>query len=108
MVKVIADWEHSRSGRGMINNLVDDSDENEGSMTEARVYEFINGDDRKPFLHEWPPHVLYLWHIAYTYDILHNVHQQLQNDCISEGSNAPSVASIKKRHLLNPMIHQLL
>ena len=77
MVKVIADWEHSGSGRGMINNLVDDGDENEGSMTEARVYEFIDGDDRKSFLCERPPHVLYLWHIAYTYDILHNVCQQL-------------------------------
>ena len=77
MVKVIADWERSGSGHGMINNLVDDGDENEGSMTEARVYEFIDGDDRKSFLHERPPHVLYLWHIAYTYDILHNVCQQL-------------------------------
>ena len=47
MVKVIVDWEHSGSGRGMINNLVDDGDENEGNMTEARVYEFIDGDDRK-------------------------------------------------------------
>ena len=52
MVKVIADWEHSGSGCGMINNLVDDGDENEGSMTEARVYEFINGDNGKSFLHE--------------------------------------------------------
>ena len=77
MVKVIADWECSVSGCGMINNLVDNGDKNEGSMTEARVYEFINGDDRKSFLHEQPPHVLYLWHIAYPYDILHNVRQQL-------------------------------
>ena len=61
------------------------------------VYEFIDGDDRKSFLCEQSPHVLYLWHIAYTYDILHNVRQQLRNDCISEGSNAPSVASIKKK-----------
>ena len=97
MVKVIADWKYSGSGRSMINNLVDDGDENEGSMTEARVYEFIDGDDRKSFLCKLPAHVLYLWHIAYTYDILHNVHQQLRNDCMSEGSNAPSVASIKKK-----------
>ena len=41
--------------------------------------------------------MLYLWHIAYTYDILHTVHQQLRNDCISEGSHAPSVASIKRK-----------
>ena len=97
MVKVIADWEHSGSRRGMINNVVDDGDDNEGNTTEARVYEFIDGDDRKSFLCERPPHVLYLLHIAYTYDILHTVHQQLQNDCISEGSHAPSVASIKRK-----------
>ena len=52
MVKVIADWERSSSGRGMINNLVDDGDETEANMTEARVYEFIDGDDRKSFLRE--------------------------------------------------------
>ena len=96
MVKVIADWERSGSGRGMINNLVDDGDDTEGNTTEARVYEFIDGDDRKSFLCERPPHVLYLWHIAYTYDILHTIRQQLQNDCISEGSHAPSVASTKR------------
>ena len=77
MVKVIADWEHSGSGHGMINNLVDDGDDTEGNTTEARVYEFIDGNDRKSFLRERPPHVPYLWHIAYTYDILHTVRQQL-------------------------------
>ena len=40
------DWERSGSGHGMINNLVDDGDRNEGSMTEARVYESIDGDDK--------------------------------------------------------------
>ena len=45
MVKVIADWERSGSGRGMINNLVDEGDETERSLLEARVYEFIGGDD---------------------------------------------------------------
>ena len=81
----------------MINNLIDDGEETEANMTEARVYEFIDGDDRKSFLHERPPHVLYLWHIAYTYDILHTVRQQLRNECISEGSHAPSVSSIKRK-----------
>ena len=52
MVKVIADWEHSGSGRGMINNLVDDSDDTEGNSTEERVYEFSDGDGRKSFLRE--------------------------------------------------------
>ena len=97
MVKVITDWEHSGSGHGIINNLVDNGDDNEGNTTEARVYEFINGDDRKSFLQERPPHVLYLWHIAYTYDILHTVRQQLRSDCISEGLHAPSVASTKRK-----------
>ena len=50
MVKVIADWERSGSGCGMVNNLVDEGDENERSLSEARVYEFIDGDDRKLFL----------------------------------------------------------
>ena len=97
MVKVIADWERSGSGCGMINNLVDDGDDTEGNTTEARVYEFIDGDDRKSFIREPPPHVLYLWHIVYTYDILHTVRQQLRSDCISEGSHAPSGASIKRK-----------
>ena len=44
IVKVIVDWERSGSGLGMVNNLVDEGDENEGSLTEARVYEFIDGD----------------------------------------------------------------
>ena len=35
MVKAIADWECSGSGRGMINNLVDDGDQTEANMTEA-------------------------------------------------------------------------
>ena len=96
MVKVIVDWERSGSGHGMVNNLVDEGDENERSLLEARVYDFIDGDYQKSFLRKYPPHVLYLWHIAYIYAILHNVCQQLQNDCISDGSNAPSVASIKK------------
>ena len=78
----------------MVNNLVDEGDENERSLSETRVYEFIDGDDRKSFLCEHPPHILYLWHLAYTYDILNNVHQQLRNDCISDGLNVPSVASI--------------
>ena len=50
MVKVIADWERSGSGCGMVNNLVDEGDKNERSLSEARVYEFIDGDDRKLFL----------------------------------------------------------
>ena len=45
MVKVIADWERSGSGCGMVNNLVNEGDENERSLSEARVYEFIDCDN---------------------------------------------------------------
>ena len=37
MVKVIADWERSSSGCGMVNNLVDEGDKNERSLSEARI-----------------------------------------------------------------------
>ena len=52
MVKVFADWERSGSGRCMINNLVNEGDETERSLSEARVYEFIDGDNQKSFLCE--------------------------------------------------------
>ena len=45
MVKVIADWERSGSGHGMVNNLVDEGDENERSLLEGRLYDFTDGDD---------------------------------------------------------------
>ena len=50
MAKAINDWERSGAGRGM---AVEDL-EGEGA------YKFINGDDRKNFLKERQPHVLYL------------------------------------------------
>ena len=61
------------------------------------VYKFINGDDRKNFLKERPPHVLYLWHIAQTNGILNNVQQQLKVVSCLDGNNAPSVSSSLKR-----------
>ena len=57
------------------------------------VYKFIDRDDRKNFLKERPPHVLYLWHIAWTYGILNNVRQQLKVASSPDGNNAPSVSS---------------
>ena len=85
MVKVITDWERSRSGRGMARSLLqgqtDDYDNSSGNSenqhSEQEVYEFWDGDDRQSFLHERPSHVLYLWHLAYKYDILNAVRQQL-------------------------------
>ena len=87
MVKVINDWERSGAGRGM---AVEDL-EGEG------VYIFINRDDRKNFLKERPPHVLYLWHITQTHGILNNVWQQLKAVSCLDGNNVPSVSSSWKR-----------
>ena len=68
MVKLIADWERSSAGAGMVSNHVDDNDDDdEGEPTK---YEFIDGDDRKSFLRECPLHVLYLCHLLHKYGIL--------------------------------------
>ena len=88
MVKVISDWERSGSGRGMLNDL---DDENNEKRTQEQVYEFVDGDDRKSFLRERPAHVLYLWHLAYKYDILHTVRQQLWSGSSIDGDAGPSV-----------------
>ena len=87
MVKLINDWERSGAGHGMA------VEELEG----GGVYKFINGDDRKNFLKERSPHVLYLWHIVQTYGILNNVRQQLKVASSLDGNNAPSVSSSCKR-----------
>jgi hypothetical protein len=79
MVKVIADWEQSGNGAGQC-------------VEEDNHYVFVDGDNRKSFLRERPPHVLYLWHISHTYGILQNVRQQLSSDSSCDGNNAPSVA----------------
>ena len=102
MVKVIADWERSGSGRGMGRNLLQgqtDNDDNssgnsENQQSEREVYEFWDGDDRQSFLHERPSHVLYLWHLAYKYDILNAMRQQLRNEFTADGSSAPDVRSV--------------
>ena len=106
MVKVIADWERSGSGRGMVKNLQsstsnddeDTSDDNDGrKQTEMEVYEFWDGDDRKSYLRERPSHVLYLWQLSYTYKILNTVRQQLCSDSTMDGSCAPDVRQVRKR-----------
>jgi hypothetical protein len=75
MVLVVGRWEKSGSGKAMINE----------SVSEAEVYKFIDGDDRATFLWSEPPHVLYLWHISYTHDILPTVRQQLANGVLADG-----------------------
>ena len=97
MVKVVNDWERSGAGCGMAGEEL----EGEG------VYKFINGDDRKNFLKERPPHVLYLWHIAQTYGILTNVRQQLKVASSLDGNNASSVSSSHKSKDLSSISPQM-
>ena len=82
----------------MLNNLDDDNNE---KQTQEQVYEFVDGDERKSFLRERPAHVLYLWHLAYKYDILHTVRQQLRSGSSIDGDAGPSVdtaQSMKQKH----------
>ena len=67
MVKVISDRERSSAEVGMVNNIVDDSD------AKPTEYEFLDSDDRKSFLRERPPHILYLWHLSHKYGFLKTV-----------------------------------
>ena len=117
MVKVIADWERSGSGSGMARNLLqgqsDDDDNSAGNSenqtSEQEVYEFWDGDDRKSFLRERPSHILHLWQLAYKYDILNTVRQQLRNEFTADGSSTPDVGSVQNGSLLPvQMIHLLL
>ena len=57
MVKVIANWERSGTGAGMVNNIAEDELDEEAMHTQ---YEFLNKDDRKSFLRDCLAHVLYL------------------------------------------------
>ena len=61
------------------------------------MYEFWDGDDRQSFLCERPSHVLYLWHLAYKYDILNAMRQQLRNEFTTDGSSTPDVRSVQKQ-----------
>ena len=42
-----------------------------------------------------PAHVLYLWHLAYKYDILHTVRQQLWSGSSIDGDAGPSVGTAR-------------
>ena len=99
MVKLIADWERSGAGAGMVDNQVDDNDDNDGEPTE---YEFIDGDDRKSFLREHPPHILYLWHLMHKYGILQKVRQQLVGCSSVDGPHAPEVDTTSKKRKQSP------
>ena len=60
------------------------------------MYEFWDGDDRKSFLQERPSHILYLWYLAFKYNILTAMRQQLRNEFTADGSSAPDVRSVRK------------
>ena len=63
---------------GRTNNDNDDSIGNSKNVQwERDIHEFWDGDDSKSFLQERPSHILYLWQLAYKYDILNAVQQQL-------------------------------
>ena len=105
MVKVIADWERLGSGSGMSRTLLQGRNNNdednsignsENVQSECNIYEFWDGDDRKSFLRERPSHILYLWHLAYKYDILNAVWQQIRNEFTADGSSMPNVGSVRK------------
>ena len=42
MVEVIADWERSGAGAGMVNNIDEDESDEQAMQTQ---YEFLDGDD---------------------------------------------------------------
>ena len=100
MVKVIADWERSSAGAGMVNNIAEDELDKQAMQTQ---HEFLDSDDRKSFLRECLAHVLYLWHLTHQYGILTKVRQQLHGDFVIDGTNAPSVDTLgrKRKHTLS-------
>ena len=84
--------------RNLFQGQSDDDDNSNGNsenqQSERDVYEFWDGDDRKSFLRERPSHLLYLWHLAYKYNILNAMRQQLRNEFTTDGSSAPDVGSV--------------
>ena len=93
MVKLISDWERSGAGAGMVNDIIDEDDNSQGTAQQYE-YEFLDGDDQKSFLRERPPHVLYQWHLAHKYGILRTVRQQLEGGSSVDGINVPNVDTI--------------
>ena len=78
MVKVITDWERSGSGSGMARNLFQGQSDGDNNSTG-------NSENQ---------HTLYLWYLAYKYDILNAMRQQLRNEFTADGSSIPDVRSV--------------
>ena len=92
----------------MLNNL---DDHNNEKQSKEQMCEFVDRDYRKSFLRERPAHVLYLWHLAYKYDILHTVRQQLRSGSSIDGDAGPSVdtaRSMKRKHLPGSNVPSLI
>ena len=100
MVILIADWERSGAGAGMVDNQVDDNDDDDNG--EPTEYEFIDGDDRKSFLRDHPPHILYLWHLMHKFGILQKVRQQLVGCSSVDGPHAPDDDTTLKKRKQSP------
>ena len=96
MVKLISDWERSGAGAGMVNDMIDEDNNSQGT-TQQYEYEFLDGDDWKSFLRERPPHVLYLWHLAHKYGILQTVRQQLEGGSSVDGINVSNVDTTRNK-----------
>ena len=97
MVELIANWERSSAGAGMVNNIAEDELDEEATQTQ---YEFLNTNDQKAFLREHPAHVIYPWHLTHQYGILDKVRQQLHCDFVVDRTNVPSVDTLgrKRKH----------
>ena len=103
MVKVIANWERSGTGAGMVNNIAEDELDEEAMHTQ---YEFLNKDDRKSFLRDCPAHVLYLWHSTHQYGILTKVRQQIHGDFVIDRMNAPCMDTLGRKKKTHTELHR--
>ena len=84
----------------MVDNQVHDNHDNDNG--EPMEYEFIDGDDRKSFLREHPPHILYLWHLMHKYGILRKVRQQPVGYSSVDGPHAPDIDTNSKKRKQSP------
>ena len=110
MVKVIADWERSGAGAGMINNVIegDDDEEKDDDATETQ---YNNNVEHKmkhnnmnssmemiENLSSEKGHLTYcICGISHQYGILTKVRQQLNGDFVVDGKSAPSVDTSSAR-----------
>ena len=68
-----------------------------GRVTETMIEEMEQGDTRSAFLRENKPHLLYLWHLADTMDILSNVLNVLSKDVQVDCENIRTDLATRKK-----------